>query len=126
MFPDTNTNWQAFFEVQKLILKNAGKVYAPSPYPSGLHQGDLSLSSALAVRAPVCTALLPEALCHPRVHVASCERDKCQYPHGTELDEHFLAGVFERAGYCILPCALCPLVRTREGCVLAHTGWLTS
>ena len=28
MFPDTNTNWQAFFEVQKLILKNAGKVYA--------------------------------------------------------------------------------------------------
>ena len=31
MFPDTNTNWQAFFEVQKLILKNAGKVYAPSP-----------------------------------------------------------------------------------------------
>ena len=31
MFPDTNTNWQAFFEVQKLILKNAGKVYASQP-----------------------------------------------------------------------------------------------
>ena len=35
MFPDTNTNWQAFFEVQKLILKNAGKVYAPNPHPFG-------------------------------------------------------------------------------------------
>jgi hypothetical protein len=34
MFPDTNTNWQAFFEVQKLILKNAGKVYAPGPAPA--------------------------------------------------------------------------------------------
>lgn len=36
MFPDTNTNWQAFFEVQKLILKNAGKVVAdvmtPEPF----------------------------------------------------------------------------------------------
>ena len=35
MFPDTNTNWQAFFEVQKLILKNAGKVYAPCLQPVG-------------------------------------------------------------------------------------------
>lgn len=36
MFPDNNTNWQAFFEVQKLILKNAGKVVAdvmtPEPF----------------------------------------------------------------------------------------------
>ena len=29
MFPDTNTTWQAVFEGQKLILKNAGKGYAP-------------------------------------------------------------------------------------------------
>ena len=26
MFPDTDTNWQAFKEVQKLVVKNAGRV----------------------------------------------------------------------------------------------------
>lgn len=26
MFPDTNTEWSAFFEVQKLLLKNQGKL----------------------------------------------------------------------------------------------------
>ncbi len=54
MFPDTNTNWQAFFEVQKLILKNAGKVYAPGladphvPQPAGQLAG-ACLMAACAV-----------------------------------------------------------------------------
>ena len=29
IFPDTNTDWSTFFEVQKLLTKNQGKTYAP-------------------------------------------------------------------------------------------------
>ncbi|KAK9863034.1 hypothetical protein WJX84_006961 [Apatococcus fuscideae] len=36
MFPDTNTEWQAFKEVQKLVVKNAGRVVADVMTPEPL------------------------------------------------------------------------------------------
>ncbi|KAK9827521.1 hypothetical protein WJX74_007797 [Apatococcus lobatus] len=36
MFPDTNTNWQAFKEVQKLVVKNAGRVVSDVMTPEPL------------------------------------------------------------------------------------------
>ena len=29
IFPDTDTDWKAFLEVQRLVLKNTGRLYAP-------------------------------------------------------------------------------------------------